>query len=462
MIFERSDIIRSRKFIILTIIIVLTVFTLLGTIIFKDSIINVKGSSSYKNFSLDIFDLKKAPINLVYEDKKIKIDLPIGVKNNIYYIPVNEIVSTLDGKFSIKHGKAELNFLSVRSLIDTKGTTYKTNGTTHKLRHKTFLKQNILYISLFDFANIFNLKTYWNEKSSEIHFYKNKDIVTLSTIPVKKKVALLRLEDISAGGLYNSHEALEKLRIVTDYLYGKGTIFYAAWVPRYIDPSMNIDNNLLEKNNMFNADFVFTLDYMINKNGILGLHGYTHQYGNTKSIDAIEFHRSKKDNIPASAEYAKDRITKAIETAKALDINCDFFEAPHYAILPEQMKVIEKSFKYMYEPYSINGGFTESKHIVKFENSHRKAVYIPTPLGYVDGKSDCINMLNKIRKISDSTVASLFYHPYIEFDYINLSTEKNGYPTYTYSTNSPLHRIVEVFNKKGYNFNSIDNLLNSK
>ena len=101
MIFERSDIIRSRKFIILTIIIVLTVFTLLGTIIFKDSIINVKGSSSYKNFSLDIFDLKKAPINLVYEDKKIKIDLPIGVKNNIYYIPVNEIVSTLDGKFSL-------------------------------------------------------------------------------------------------------------------------------------------------------------------------------------------------------------------------------------------------------------------------------------------------------------------------------------------------------------------------
>lgn len=444
------------------IIITFIVFTLLGIIILENNIINVKSSPNSKTFSLDSFGMKKAPINLLYENKKIKIDLPVGVKNNIYYIPANNIISHLDGKFSIKYKKTELNLFSIRSLVDAKENTYKINGTTHKLRHKIFLKQNILYISLFDFTNMFNLKTYWDEKNSEISLYKNKDIIALGTTAIKKKAALLRLEDISAGGLYNSHEALEKLRIVTDYLYGKGAIFYVAWVPRYVDPSMNIDNNLLEKNNMFNADFVFTLDYIINKNGILGLHGYTHQYGNTKSIDAIEFHRSKKDNVPASSKYAQDRISKAIETAKALDINCNFFEAPHYAILPEQMKVIEKSFRYMYEPYSINGGLTESKHIVKFENSNRTAVYIPTPLGYVDGKSDCRHMLSKIREINDSTVASLFYHPYIEFDYINLSRERSGYPTYTYSINSPIHHIIDEFSKKGYKFNSIDNLLSSK
>lgn len=435
------------------------VIFILGLIVLRKNVLIVKGTSkpfNNNNFSLSQLNMEKANINLFYENKKIKFDLPVGMKNNIYYIPLDEALTNLGGNFVKTNNTLELKFNSTNSFINLKEKTYKENNKTYNLRHEVFLKQNIIYISMFDFTNILNLKTYWNEKNSEIDFYKNTEKPLSKNSHKNEKVALIRLEDITAGGVYSSHDTLEKLRVITDYLYNNDVIFHVAWVPRYKDPSKNIDNNLLKNYNMFNADFVFTLDYMINKNGIIGLHGYTHQYKNTKSIDSIEFHMGKRDSVPGDAEYAKDRITKALKTAKALDINCTFFEAPHYAILPPQMKAAEKFFKYMYEPYSENGDITECKNIVRFDSAGRKAIYIPAPLEYVDGANDCKNMLHKIRRMDNNGIESLFYHPPIEFQYINLKRTENGYPTYTYSINSPLHQIINEFGKRNYKFCSID------
>ncbi|MBP2031493.1 hypothetical protein J2Z42_000158 [Clostridium algifaecis] len=449
----------KHKFIIFSIAVVL----ILCLIILRKNILTVRGNSNSSNnnqFSLSQLNMQKLDINLSYENKKIKFNLPIGMKNNIYYIPLNDVISNFGGTLTRTNNKLNLTFNSINSFIDIKGNTYMENNKTYNLRHKIFLEKNIIYISMFDFTNIFNLKTYWNEKNSEIDFYKNRENILIDSSLDEKKAALIRLEDVTAGGAYNSHDTLEKLRIITDYLYNKHAVFHVAWVPRYVDPSKNIDNNLLKNYNMFNADFLFTLDYMISRNGIIGLHGYTHQYKNTKSIDSIEFHMGRKDTIPEDTEYAEDRINKALETAHEFNINCNFFEAPHYAILPPQMKAIEKFFNYMYEPYSENGGLTECKNIIKFNESNRKAVYVPTPLGYVDGANDCKNMLNKIKKMDNNSTASLFYHPPIEFQYINLNRNKNGYPTYTYSINSPLHQIVDEFEKRNYKFCSIDTFVN--
>ncbi|MBC2581386.1 DUF2334 domain-containing protein [Clostridium sp. DJ247] len=449
---------KTYKIIILVIVITFT----LGLINLKNDTFNIKSSfneTKEQQFSLDELNMKKDNVDLFYENRKIKVNLPIGIKNSVYYIPANEVVNNSGGKFTVKNGVVELNFNSIDAFIDVNEGSYKINKKTQQLRHKAILKQKVFYISMFDFTNIFDLKTYWDEKNTEISFYKNTEKIVLNSTHNEGKVALIRLEDIAAGGLYNSCDSLEKLRIIADYLYSKNIVFYVAWVPRYIDPSMNIDNNLLKNYNMFNADFVFTLDYIINRNGIIGLHGYTHQYDGTKSIDGIEFHMSKKDNIPKDTEYAKERVVEAIETAKALDINCDFFEAPHYAILPNQMKVIEKFFKFMYQPYSKDGGFTECSDIVKFNNSERKVIYIPTPLGYLNGKDDCRNMLNKIKNIDDNMLASLFYHPYIEFEYIDLKRNEKGYPVYSYSQDSPLHQILKEFEKNDYKFCTIDNAL---
>ena len=82
------------------------------------------------------------------------------------------------------------------------------------------------------------------------------------------------------------------------------------------------------------ADFVYTLDYMLDRDGLIGLHGYTHQYGKTVSIEGLEFHAPYGNgvNIPATEEYAQERINLAKEAAQNLDIPYAFFEAPHYGI----------------------------------------------------------------------------------------------------------------------------------
>ena len=56
-------------------------------------------------------------------------------------------------------------------------------------------------------------------------------------------------------------------------------------------------------------------------------------------------------NTQPSTSRFKERIEKAIETAKYLDIPISFFETPHYAITEEQNKIAEDYFKILYYPY---------------------------------------------------------------------------------------------------------------
>lgn len=74
--------------------------------------------------------------------------------------------------------------------------------------------------------------------------------------------------------------------------------------------------------------------------------------------------------------------------------------------------------------------------------------FIPTPLNYVNGVEDLNNMINKIGNLPEKSLASFFYHPNIEFEYIKIVKDKTGYSTYTYSEKSPLHIVKGIFNEK--------------
>ena len=400
--------------------------------------------SNFKGLNID-----KANIKLKYESTDLALELPIYVQNNRYYIPVNEIVNRLGGETKIKNNMLYLN-LDKSNVIVNINDSFNKEGKENTLKRKIILADNIVYMSMFDFVKILNLKTYWDYSSNTVCLYKNRDNITRKKIKNNGLPALIRLEDITAGGRYASGEALEKLRIVSDYLYKESVPFHVAWVPRYINPSLKIDNDPSEKYSMYNSDFIFTMDYFIDRDAVIGLHGYTHQYGNTESTDGIEFHRSKKDDIPADKEYAQERINKAVETSKKLDIKCSFFEVPHYAILPNQLDIVEKNFDYIYEPYSIDGGITEYKDIIKKSNSGRNITYLPTPLNYIDGKDDCASMLKRIDGINEHTLASFFYHPYIEFDDIKTYRDKGGYPCYQYGSKSVLHQVINKFKNRKY------------
>lgn len=414
-------------------------------------------NSGDKYTSKDI-NMIKANISLKYEDADLNLLKPIYVENNRYYIPVTEILSKLHGKSSIKNNSTVLELNQCNIIVNHDKDEFVKNERGIKLKEKAICTNDCVYITLFDFIKMFDLKTQWNIDKNTISLYKNRDIVNCAVVSKKGKPALIRLEDIASGGMYSSEESLEKLRIICDYLHSEGIPFHIAWIPRYVSPKKNIDNDLLKNYNMHNADFVFTLDYFMDKGGIIGLHGYTHQYGETESVDGIEFHRSLRDNIPGDIQYAQERIKAALETAGKLKIQCSFFEVPHYAILYPQQDIIEKNFDYIYEPYSEDGGITECNKVFYKDKYGRIIKYIPTPLNYIDGKDDCINMINKIDTLKEGLIASFFYHPYIEFDDIKISKGEDGYPYYEYSNQSVMHQVIDRLKYRNFTFYRINDV----
>jgi Uncharacterized protein conserved in bacteria (DUF2334)./Copper amine oxidase N-terminal domain. len=399
--------------------------------------------------------MTKDTVTLKFEGKNLNLRLPIYLETNRYYLPFTEVITQAGGKSKITANKLNFEINNIAGIIDLQTNYYNNNGQQVKLKKALIVSKDLIYISLYDLCKILDLRTDWDIENKVLSLYLNREKVTRKETPVTTKAALIRLEDIAPGYLYNRTEQLEKLRIVTDYLYQENVPFHVAWIPRYIDPkpASGLDNDLSKANNMLNADFIYTLDYMSDKNGFIGLHGYTHQYGNTESASGAEFHQYANDGIPDTEQYAQERVNLAVEAARKLDIPYCFFEAPHYAISPSQVKVLEKNFPILYE-YFPN---TPNQQDINY-NSDKTCRYIPTPLNYVNGKSDCRNMLTRINNIGPHTLASFFYHPFLEFDDINISKDSDGYPQYTYNDNSILHQIVNLFKKKGYQFTTVNDV----
>lgn len=404
-------------------------------------------------------NFEKDNIKVSFEGKVLNLALPVYIEKNRYYLPITEIIEKIGGKSKIENTTLTLELSNNLVTVNTIANTFSLGDKTRKLKRNIISSDGISYISLIDLCRIFNLKTDWNIDNKTISLFFNREKLEVITAPASEKAALLRLEDITAGQRYSSSETLEKLRIISDFLYSENVPFHVAWVPRYIDPHQNpkVDNDPAKQNSMFNSDFIFTLDYFEDRNAIIGLHGYTHQYGDAVSIDGLEFHRGPRDRIPAADEYTQERINLAIASAKALDIPYGFFEAPHYAAAPNVLRIMEKNFDYLYQPYSPDG-FSESKNLVVKKMDGRTVRYIPTPLEYVDGKGDTDKMIRKIDTLRPNLLASFFYHPSIEFEDINLSKDSTGYPCYSYSPNSTLHRIVKAIKEKGYKFKTINEI----
>lgn len=424
---------------------------LLSTLLFCKNLLSQENALK----SNQINQIIKDPINIKFEGEILSLTQPIYIDTNRYFLPLNEVVSKLNGNCSIEGNLILIEVANLKRKIDIDNNSFNLDGSQIILRKNIIIHDGYIYISMIDFCRLLNLKTDWDVEHKVVSFYFNRDNPVPKKSPVPGKPALIRIEDITAGHLYNQPEALEKLRIITDYLYTENVPFHVAWVPKYIDPRPNslLENDLSQKNSMLNADFLYTLDYMLDKKGLIGLHGYTHQYGNTVTLCGTEFHLQDNDGIPANNYYIQERINLATEAADKLDIPYGFFEVPHYAIASDGLKVLEENFNVLYQCYP-----GEPSKIVNITNGDHYTEYIPTPLNYVNGKNDVPGMIQRINNLEDGTLASFYYHPLLEFSEIQLTKGTDGYPSYNYNQASILHQIIRLFKEKGYKFVTINNI----
>ena len=367
-------------------------------------------------------------------------DIPMILKAQRYYIPLPYICKKLD--YSITPYKNSFKLIKNNSndVIILSRNSFTTNSKEKKLRGNLLKYNNENYISISDIEEIFNLEAIFNFENQNIQLL-NSTIKKIQPNPIYNKfnrpIAMIRFEDFTCGDSNFSDKNQAKVKFMADYLYENNIKFHVGWIPRFKAPSDNIDNDLLSKNNMVNVGFVNLLDYLINKNAEIGLHGYTHQHGNSRSAVGEELSKDINNNVSDT----KKVVENGIDTASALNIPITFFESPHYSATELQENVINNYFQLLYEPYndSIN-------HLYKTKTNN---LYVPTPLGYIDKPKDTKKLINALNNTNPEIFHSFFYHPSIEIRYIDFDTNNNSI-NIRYDENSPLKQIVQSLKENNY------------
>lgn len=290
-----------------------------------------------------------------------------------------------------------------------------------------------------------------------------------------KHHAMLRLEDVSSGA-YATLDDLGKLRAVFEYLQDQKVPFQVATIPR--SKLWQADGTWYEKGiDDPNPDeqlqkFIKLLKSAQDHGAVLGMHGYTHQYGDTKRSDnnqdtgtGFEFN-VKGAPETATVDYAAGKISQSLVAFEKNGLVPGFWESPHYQDTRQQEEVFRSFAGILYQPDFRSLRSLKDLNVYETENQYGRttlgSVYVPAPLKYIyDG-----NTANDVLKKLDTYrgLGSMFYHPFLEFpslepvkDANGKPQQRDGLPVYRYKagTTSDLHRLVEGFRSKGYNWVSL-------
>lgn len=364
-------------------------------------------------------------------------DLKIIEKSQRYYIPIDYIAKILN--YSVDNTTSSIVLKNGDAIITLNETSYSSDSYSNTLRGNILNYDNNKYISISDIEEIFGLTALFDFDNKNISLLKSsvKKDSSYETNNNNGNISLIRLEDFTAGDGAGSQDTQHKFKAVADFLYSNSIKYHIAWIPRFKAPSSNIDNDLLTKNSFENAGFINLLDYLINRNAEIGLHGYTHQYGDSRSAVGTELSKKINNNEAATREV----VENAIDTATALNIPYSFFESPHYKASESQKSIIEEYFQYIYEPknYFI---------YTKLQKTDRNNLYIPTPLSYVKDL-DPTSIIDGLKNPRPGELASLFYHATKELDFISINPNSINFDV-SYSPESPLKQIVKCIEENNY------------
>ena len=291
-----------------------------------------------------------------------------------------------------------------------------------------------------------------------------------------KQHAMLRLEDVSPGGHYGTPEELGQLRAVFEYLQDEHVPFQVATIPRakfWQEDGTFYEKGIDDPNpDEFLQQFIRLLKTTQDKGAILGMHGYTHQYGETKRGDNNQdtgtgFEFDVKDAPEtATVDYAADRISKSLVAFEKNGLVPGFWESPHYQNTREQEEVFRSFMGIVYQPDFRSLRSLKDINVYESENNYGRttlgSVYVPAPLKYIHEGNTVDQVLSKLDTYRG--LGSMFYHPFLDFQWLEPVLNANGtpqvrdgLPVYRYKEGAPsnLHRLVEGFREKGYKWMSL-------
>lgn len=366
-------------------------------------------------------------------------------KNLRYYISIDDMVE--DGTVHAEENK----ILSKKNndYIDLDKKEILKGNEALGLRGEVLDINNKKYISINDFKELLNLRDDWYENKNSIYFFEGENPNIDSSYKVENgKAAVIRIEDVSAGGVFSQDNNMEKMKYLGDYFKANNIVFHIAWIPRYINPKEGIDNDLLKNNNFENIHFINMLDHLLNRGAVIGLHGYTHQHNKEISGVGVEL----KWNVNNRNSDVLNVVESSLRTANTLNIPIGFFESPHYKADRSQQKIIEEYFPIMFEPYA---GYWNLNPLISLSN--KSTLYVPAPLGYV--KDDGQTVARRIRTWGDDIFTGFFIHPYKFLGSIKDKNDtENNDEIYSFDEDSMILKIISALKERGCKTITVDEL----
>ncbi|WP_167859032.1 DUF2334 domain-containing protein [Paenibacillus cymbidii] len=288
------------------------------------------------------------------------------------------------------------------------------------------------------------------------------------------KRILLRLEDVGPGGQYDSPEQLGKLRAVFDFLAQEQVRYQIGVISKWIDIPENkaMTVKQLDDGAPFTQSFVKVLKQAQDGGAVIGMHGYTHQVGATRRGDGQ--HESGIGNefdvpdVPesATAAFAAERLAAGAAIMQRAGIMPRFWEAPHYHYAAGQQSTFRSAFGLIYEnrygnPRQSDASANAERNIA-WGAPTLGSVNVPTPLSYIPYNRDERLILDQLGRTNK--LASFFYHPFLEFKWLQPVLDASGEPTlrdglpvyeYPQRTKTNLQKLVLALRDKGYTFYSL-------
>ncbi len=278
-----------------------------------------------------------------------------------------------------------------------------------------------------------------------------------SSWAASQKLALIRLEDVNPG-IYDTREKLDKLVKIADYLYKVGVPFQISLIPVYKDPGGNIEVSVGDTEIFQVRDFNKTIMYMRERGGMVGLHGYTHQYLNEVSGAGFEF-SDKSGQEFAMPAYAEESVQKALAAMEKAGIPVDYWETPHYTASLDQYKTLGNYFGLIYDP---NPWERTIKNISSRDSTgmdNQSVIFVPAPLNNITADKDVERIFSQLDKNDPAVLASFFYHPTQEFKFLYKMHTHQGKEFYAHEPDSYLKRLIGGFKERGYKFVSVYDLI---
>ena len=230
----------------------------------------------------------------------------------------------------------------------------------------------------------------------------------------ERHTAIVRIEDVDA------FENPNELRDIADLLSSKGIPFLVGVVPFYVDPSSGTRSSLSEQ-----PDLVDALKYMERNGGTIVMHGTTHQYKGTTTVDFEYWDESTNKPIKEQTEADIERKFEiGIQEFMRNGLYPLIWETPHYAASRIAYKVAARHFSTACEQRLANEDADFSQYFPYIINKDLYGQTIfPENLGYVpqDAKPEVGE--NAVRVILGGAktllnvrdgVAGFFFHPFLK------------------------------------------------